>query len=53
MKKNKMGYTQKYFQSEMLFMDFHKKLQLFRSVPFKLSWTKSEARTEMQPQSER
>lgn len=26
MKKNKMGYTQKYFQSEMLFMDFHKKL---------------------------
>lgn len=47
MKKNKMAYTQKYFQSTMLFMDFHKKLWLFRSVSFKLSWTKSETRTEM------
>lgn len=47
MNKNKMGYTQKYFQSKMLFMDFHKKLCLFRTVPFKLSWTKSETRTQM------
>lgn len=53
MKKKKMDYTQKYFQSKMLFMNFHKKLWLFRSVPFKLSWTKSETRTEMQPHSER